>query len=101
MSDIYAVSFAMFVVGYSIGLYYLFNHFTMITNHQLDLTDKILTKLFPPAEEKEYISELDKKLSKDKANIEGLGDGKTHIYGGKTVSGHGVCRDDCWCLEDE
>ena len=101
MSDIYAVSFAIFVVGYSIGLYYVFNHFTMITNHQMDLTDKMLAKLFPPVEEREHISELDKKLSKDKANLEGLGDGKTHIYGGKTVFGEGVCREDCWCKEEE
>jgi hypothetical protein len=44
------------------------------------------------------ISELSKKLSKDKATIEGLGDSaKTHLLGGLYANGDAVCHIDCWC----
>ena len=102
MSDIYLWSLLIVGLGVVTGLVFVFNHFTTITNHQMDLMDKILAKLFGEDEENELISELDKKLSKDRANVEGLGfDGKTHIYGGKTIFGVGVCHDKCWCKGEE
>lgn len=46
------------------------------------------------------VSELDYKLSKDKANLIGLGDSnRTHILGGVYANGDAVCHADCWCEE--
>lgn len=44
------------------------------------------------------VSELDYKLSKDKANLIGLGDSnRTHLLGGVYGNGEAVCHADCWC----
>ena len=60
---------------------FLFNHFSVITRAQMDVTGKLLGLWY----------------AKNPVND----DARTHVLGGLTIEGHGVCADDCWCKGEE
>ena len=130
MSELYWYSLLITVVGYTAGFVFLFKHFHSLSTHQMNLMDIVLKRMLELKRQLEVgqvkpeLSELGKKLSKDKANIGGLGEescphgfvigyddgscidcyprhGKTHIFGGNTMSGDAVCAPTCWCKEGE
>ena len=100
MSDIYWYALAIAIIGYTVGFIFLFNHFHTLSAHQMDLMDIVLKKLNSNDILGEVIepSELSKKIAKDKANLEGLGDdNRTHLLGGVYANGDAICHTDCWC----
>jgi hypothetical protein len=100
MSDIYWYALATVIIGYTAGFIFLFNHFHKLSAHQMDLMDIVLKKLNNEdiLEKDTKPSELSKKIAKDKANLEGLGDSnRTHLLGGVYANGDAVCHEDCWC----